>query len=82
MVCLKCKEVIPSNWVQQGGCHMACYDSYINEEVMVWKVECDGSSYIHEGSSIDLTMLSDGETARVVKVKRIDLLGMKEFTGF
>jgi hypothetical protein len=27
-------------------------------------------------------MLSDGETARVVKVKRIDLLGMKEFTGF
>lgn len=81
MECLHCKKEVPVNHVQQGGCHMGCYDKYINEEVMVWKVCLGSSCYYHEDSSIDLFSLADDETAQVAKVKRIDLMKMKEFQG-
>lgn len=80
--CLHCKKPMYSNHVQQGNCHMGCYDEYINEEIKVWKVCLDGSCYIHPESQIDLTLLGDGETAQVAKYKRIEILKMKEFKGF
>lgn len=82
LICPGCNKEIPPNHVQQGGYHLGCYENYMNQDVKVWRVSLDGSSYLHEESSIDLTLLRDGETARVATVKRKELLIMKEFTGF
>lgn len=73
-LCRICNEVLPSDHVQQGGCHMGCY----NQEIEVFKICLDGACYFSENIPDD----HDDLEISTEKIHNGLFLDMPEFEGF
>lgn len=85
--CKQCHEPMPPTMVQQGGCHLGCYEEWFNYEMDVWKVEHEGSSYIEADMLAIADMAADADKDRTYKItkmkmKRGEYQALPEFTGF
>lgn len=85
--CKQCNAPLPPTMVQQGGCHLECFEIWWNYEMDVWKIEHEGSSYIEAKPLAVADMAADSDTGTVYtitkqKMKRGEYEALPEFKGF
>jgi len=83
-ICPHCQELIPPEWVQQGGLHLACFET----EIDVWFVSLpnDPESGYCEANLNNITeMLKYAEDPYLITKKKMtagEYHNLPEFKGF
>ena len=93
--CLECNKDIPFGTCQQGqlingvwhSLHVGCADVWWTTLIRVYKVSCNGASYIEEQTGNIADMLADSDegseyTITTLEMMRGEYLSLPEFKGF
>lgn len=81
--CKQCHDPLPPTMVQQGGCHLGCFEEWCGREIDVWKIEHDGSCYIVDDMlEAAEAAANDQYTVTRMKMKRGEFEALPEFKGF
>jgi hypothetical protein len=85
--CHHCKEEMPGQMVQQGGCHLHCYEDYYYAVIPAWRISNDEDSYLETNAEGVFEMIQQMDvgtqyTVTRVEIKRCEYEKLEEFQGF